>query len=42
MDPFRVPITPARGGTYDVKIVAIDANGNKVDRYVLLRVNRAA
>ncbi|HKP19254.1 MAG TPA: cellulase family glycosylhydrolase [Gaiellaceae bacterium] len=35
---FRVPIKTAKGHTYQVTIAAVDINGNRVDRSVLLRV----
>jgi hypothetical protein len=34
---FRVPITTKKGHDYNITIAAVDANGNRVDRSVLLR-----
>jgi len=34
---FKVPIKTVKGHNYDISIAAVDANGNRVDRSVLMR-----
>jgi hypothetical protein len=34
---FRVPIKTVKKHDYDIKVAAVDANGNRVDREILLR-----
>jgi hypothetical protein len=35
---FRAPLKTVKGHTYQITIAAVDVNGNRVDRSVLLRV----
>jgi Cellulase (glycosyl hydrolase family 5) len=39
---FRVPLRTATARVYSINVLAVDANGNKIDRSVLLRVKPRA